>query len=483
MKQAAFFAIIAFFNPATAALAAEVAAVRIEATGQRFEPLQNVSPYGSSRHVSDYEYTLVWAPGSQRAREDWQLHVAYPFPGDWAFSMVYDGDRGSRSGRDGWRPGEGGVVPAARNGAAVKDFWLANPSILTAHASFQTSETLSDGALRERWTMNGVVWTILRARVDAPPHSIAVTEEDPLEGEIENRIDFSDWRLVDGVPFPFRLEQFIGGHLVRREIRRSVSIDPAGWQDLIGTPTTGAGADQAERARGWSMSQFYLRRAAMGAPADEDQSREVRFLAIGDGIYQIFGSSHLNLLVEGPDGLLIADAVWYPSRSRAILEAIKAKWPTKPIKYVVVSHHHLDHVGGIGPYTQTGATIVLAGSNQPFLADVLKRQMPQLPPMLAVGDVAKLDGIGRPIETYAIPNSHADGLLAIYVPDAKMLYNTDLYSPGRDTQNPVYEEELVRGIEFYGIDVVEHVGGHGHGIKPHDELVSNVRRNAAQIQR
>lgn len=483
MNQAALFAFIAFFNPATATPATEVTAVRIEATGQRFEPLQNISPYGPSRHVSDYEYTLVWAPGSRRAREDWQLHVAYPFPGDWSFSMVYDGDRGSRSGRDGWRPGEGGAVPAARNGAAIKDFWLANPSILTAHASLQTSEALGDGARRERWTMNGVVWTILRDRANAPPRSIAVTENDPLEGEIENRINFSDWRAFDGVPFPFRLEQFVGGHLVRREIRRSISIDPAGWQNLIGTPTADDAADQVERARGWSMSQFYLRRAAMGAPADEDQSREVRFLEVGDGIYQIFGSSHLNLLVEGPVGLLIADAVWYPSRSRAILDAIKAKWPTKPIKYVVMSHHHLDHVGGIGPYAAMGATIVLAASNQPFVAGVLERQMAQLPPMLAVGDVAKLDGIGRPIETYAIPNSHADGLLAIYVPDAKLLYNTDLFSLGREIQNPVYEEELVRGIEFYGIDVSEHIGGHGHGTKPHDELVSIVRRNAAQRQR
>lgn len=483
MIRAVLFALIAFFIPATATLAAELTAVRIEATGQRFEPMQNTSPYGPPRHVSDYDHTLVWAPGIARAREDWLLRVAYPFPGNWSFSMVYDGERGSRSGRDGWRPGESGAVPAARIGAAIKDFWLANPSILSAHASLQTTETLRDGARRERWTMSGVVWTIMRDRADAPPRSLAVTENDPLGGEIENRIDFSDWRVVDGTPFPFRLEQFVGGRLVRREIRRSISIDPAGWQELIGTPTTTAATDPVERARGWSMSQFYLRRAAMGAPTDEDQSREVSFLAVGKGVYQILGSSHLNLLVEGPDGLLIADAVWYPSRSRAILDAIKAKWPTKPIKYVVISHHHLDHVGGIAPFAKTGATIVLAASNQPFLAGVLEGQMAQLPPMLAVGDVARLDGIGRPIETYAIPNSHADGLLAIYVPDAKLLYNTDLYSPGREIQNPVYEEELLSAIEFYGIDIAEHVGGHGRGTKPHNELVTIVRRNTAQEQR
>lgn len=482
MKYAALIAHLAFLLHAPATLANEVAAVRIEAQGQRFEPLQNVTPLGPSRLVSDYEYTLVWAPESQRAREEWQLHVAYPFQGDWSFSMVYDGGRGSRTGRDGWRPGEAGAVPGARNGAAIKDFWLSNPSILTAHASLLASETLGSGALRQRWTMGGTVWTILRDSADAPPDSVAVTENDPLEGEIENRIEFSDWREVGGTPFPFRLEQFVGGRLVRREIRRSIGVDPADWKGLIGELAI-ATADPTERERGWSMSHFYLRRAAMGAPADEDQSREVRFLAVGEGIYQVLGSSHNNLVVEGPDGLLVADAVWYPSRSHAIIEAIRVKWPDKPIKYVVLSHHHLDHLGGILPFAQSGAIIVLAAENFSFVTGILTRQMAELPPMLVVGDVATLDDIGRRIATYAIPNSHADGMLAIHVPDARLLYNADLYSPGREVQNPVYLAELLHGIEFYGLEIAQQVGGHGQGTRPHDELVSIVHSNVTQGQK
>ena len=76
----------------------------------------------------------------------------------------------------------------------------------------------------------------------------------------------------------------------------------------------------------------------------------------------------------------------------------------------------------------------------------------------------ELDGIGRNIELYDIPSSHADGYLAIYIPDKNLLFNSDLYSPGRSTQQPLWMSEFLDGIEYHGIDVKSHIGGHGVGI-------------------
>lgn len=458
---------------ADGAQAQAIDAVRIEAWGQRFEPMQNITPTSPSRHVSDYRYNLLWSPAHEQAREDWRLHIIYPFAGDWTFSLALSGADGNRTGRDGWRPGEGGAVPPARVGAEFKDIWLSNPTLLTRLGRRVETGAGADG--REVWLLEGIEWTLWRDPGTGLIRALSVIEGDPLFDAVENRVHYSDWREVSGSPFPFRLEQFINGQLIRREVRSHVAVNPEGWAAELGEAGDSASAEEASVAglRNWglSMSQFFLRRAAMGAPADTDQSLEVDIAPVGDGLYQLRGSSHHNLIIEGPDGLLIVDAVWYPRRSHAILAAIKAKWPDKPLRYVVLSHHHLDHTGGLGPFADSGATIVVSEANRVFFGDVLAdRDAP--PPLLAVGGHAVLDGVGRRVELYTIPNSHADGMLAVYIPDRKTLFNTDLYSPGRPAQNPVWVKEFSDALAFYGLDVATHVGGHGFGTKPQSDLDS-----------
>lgn len=455
----------------SAAVAKDMSAVRIVSEGQRFEPMQNITPASPSRHVSNYRHELLWAPDAGQAREDWTLRVVYPFPGTWEWTMVIDRDGGERTGRDGWRPGEGGAVPPARAGAIWKDLWLANPTLLAGHATL-----LGEVASRRLYELGGSIWTLDLDPATGQVRAASVEEGDPLDGTVVNRIEFADWREIDGRAFPFRLEQFVGGRLIRREVRREIAVDPAGWREDLPAGTAAPAATDGERARGFAMSQFYLRRAAMGAPADEDQSGAVEFLEVGPGIWQVHGSSHLNLLVEGKDGLLLADAVWYPERSRAILAALAERWPSKPLRAVVLTHHHLDHVGGLLPYAQAGATVVLSAENAEWFRKVLARQIPQVPTLLPSGDRAAFDLIGRPIETIAVPNSHAAGMLAVFVPDAGLLYNSDLYSPGRPSQQPVWSEELLAAIRFHGIDVAGHLGGHGRGTLPHQDLVDLVAK-------
>ena len=85
--------------------------------------------------------------------------------------------------------------------------------------------------------------------------------------------------------------------------------------------------------------------------------------------------------------------------------------------------------------------------------------------------------IGRTVEVHEVRAGHANGFLAVYVPDEKMLFNSDLYSPGRPTQQKVWAKELLDAIEFHGLDVTTHVGGHGMGTKPHEHLVELAGSN------
>ena len=56
------------------------------------------------------------------------------------------------------------------------------------------------------------------------------------------------------------------------------------------------------------------------------------------------------------------DAPYGEANSRMAIDLAKAKYPGKPIKYLVLTHHHMDHSGGLRAYVAEGATIVVAGS-------------------------------------------------------------------------------------------------------------------------
>ena len=85
---------------------------------------------------------------------------------------------------------------------------------------------------------------------------------------------------------------------------------------------------------------------------------------------------------------------------------------------------------------------------------------------VSVVDRAALEGIGRRIEVYDIPNSHSDGAVAAYVPDTKLLFNADLFSPGRPLQFAPWMNALLNSVRYHGIEVERHVGGHGSGYGP-----------------
>lgn len=95
--------------------------------------------------------------------------------------------------------------------------------------------------------------------------------------------------------------------------------------------------------------------------------------SVFDGIPQVKNfyigyPDYVQLLVELSDGFLITDAPAH--RSRIILEHIRGTMPQKPIKWVVPSHHHRDHAGGVGDYLAAGAVLIIPEVAKDFYSRV-----------------------------------------------------------------------------------------------------------------
>ena len=323
--------------------------VRIVASGQRYSPRQSVAPAGTPRHTANYDVTVTWNPGGWQAREEWLQHNLYPLETDLPFTMTYHETAGIKDGRDsfGLPSPVVGPMDAARIGANFKDLWLTNPIILSGYSDALPATPISLGGV----TMERVVlsahdtqWVMIVDPATGLPVEVTTTEADPNNAQAPNRVVFSDWREVSGVPFPFQVEQFINGRLLRREIRSSIEVNPRNANRQLELADDLEGTDEALRDWGWSMSHLLLARAGLGGPADTPQIENVQFNEVGPDIYQVAGGSHHGLAIVGPDGIAMVDAPWFhlfhviQIRPRLYLLRVKTLFRHDYIhKYLIIS--------------------------------------------------------------------------------------------------------------------------------------------------
>ncbi|MCH8862508.1 MAG: MBL fold metallo-hydrolase [Proteobacteria bacterium] len=420
-------------------------------------------------HLSDGEDTTIWEPMSRRFSIHLRLKALVPFPGEFNFKEAFDGTYATRSGPRDYRRQTDPALPGAYLGARLKRLSLEYPQWLFVKADSVTPAgvrsvngkempVLDIRALNENWRVSIDPDTDL-------PHSVVVREIDGLRGSILVETRYSDWRAVDGVMMPFRVAQFTGGTLSRRETRTEISlnVDVAESDFRLADISDIEQPDPSDVTWGWGMTHWFLGRYAMGRSSEMRQITPVALRQIGERIFQVTGTSHHNLVIVGPHSLAVIEAPFYPARSKVVLAALRQRWPDKPVQYLVLTHHHTDHVGGMDEYVKAGAQLAVAAGNKAFFENILTGSGIRHKEILTVRERRLLPDFGRQIELLSVPNSHAFEMIVAYFPDQKLLFATDLYSPGRPKQPPNYPSELLQAIEYYGLDVERLIGGHGTG--------------------
>src|SRR3989475_11618690 len=187
------------------------------------------------------------------------------------------------------------------------------------------------------------------------------------------------------------------------------------------------------------VSQWPLRRLVMGVNyLDFGREQKVELVEVTKGMYHVKGSDHHSMAVEMKDHVVMIEAPFFEERSVAVIKAVEEKIPGKPIKYLVLTHFHIDHSGGIRTYAAKGATILTHEGIVPFVKTVLSRPKTIRPDSLAkagnitsnvegVKDVKSLTDGERTVELRDLPNPHSSGMLMDYLPKQKILFEIDLF--------------------------------------------------------
>ena len=163
---------------------------------------------------------------------------------------------------------------------------------------------------------------------------------------------------------------------------------------------------------------------------------------LAEGVWYVGGAGANSVAVEFRDFVAIVESPTNEQRSIAVLDETRRLVPTKPIRYLVNTHHHFDHLGGIRTFVAEGATIITHQRNRDFYERVVFSPAPRTlePDRLSITPRAPVfetlneryalsDGT-RVLEIYAVPGlAHNQNMLIAYLPKEKIVIEGDLYTP------------------------------------------------------
>jgi glyoxylase-like metal-dependent hydrolase (beta-lactamase superfamily II) len=241
-------------------------------------------------------------------------------------------------------------------------------------------------------------------RIDAvAPHAVL--------GDVPVEIRYSDYRDFSGVKFPTKIKQTIGAHpaleLTVSDVQPNVAVDLPVPDPVRQTP--------APYARVTSQM-------------------------VAEGVWFLSGGSHNSALIEMKDHLILVESPLNEDRAVAVLAEVKNLVANKPIKYVVATHHHFDHTGGLRAVAAEGAAVIAHEVNKGFLDRALTAPATVSHDRLAKsGKKSTVEGMRdkrvltdgiRTVELIHIAgNTHHAGLIMAYLPKEKLLIEADAYTP------------------------------------------------------
>jgi len=188
-------------------------------------------------------------------------------------------------------------------------------------------------------------------------------------------------------------------------------------------------------------------------------------------VQQVVGGSHNGLIVAMKDYLVVFDAPINEWQSRFTIDAAKAKYPGKPVKYLVLTHHHTDHAGGARTYVAEGAAVIVPRPDKAFFEQVFRAPHAVIPDelqkvlkpatVIEVTDQMTLKDDSREIRLYNVANPHVEGMLIGYIVNDDLVWVTDMYSPARDQRKTPGAVNLYETLKQLRIKPARLAGGHG----------------------
>jgi glyoxylase-like metal-dependent hydrolase (beta-lactamase superfamily II) len=450
----------------------------IKADATEWEPEQSVVAGGPPRPLGKSTLMIRWDLDRGMERADIDHTMLYPFPGQEKYSEIVTATMGAVGDDKGQR-----AMSPARLAFTLRESERASPVLLLKAldqpkaVSAMPAQKLGSATLPAVAFMDGPTkFIILFDRKTHLPAAIRTAEDDDVHGDGHYDLLPGDWKDIGGVKVAYALHYEFNG-LDKLKINYTEVTPNASLPDdsfAISDAVKQAAKPPATGDLPWQtmlVQQNFGRWNDLQNEKDAAEGPMMHLNDIAPNIQQAGNRSHNSLIVAMPSYLVVFDAPANDAYSRWTIDQAKQKFPGKPIKYLVLTHHHMDHIGGARAYVAEGATIIVGKPDKAHLEKdfAAKHTMHpdslQLHPMKAkieeVADRKTLKDGGSEIEIFRIANDHVEGMLIGYVLPEKLVWVTDLYSPGRDKTKTPNNAAFAETIKKLGLKPDWYAGGHG----------------------
>ena len=143
-----------------------------------------------------------------------------------------------------------------------------------------------------------------------------------------------------------------------------------------------------------------------------------------DNVYIFRYQGHQAMFIVTPDGVIATDPIgrYRPQAVTTYLDEIK-KITSAPVRYVIYSHHHYDHIAGGKPFKDAGATFVAHKRAKERLAEL---NFPDVTPVdETVEDKRSITLGGTTLELIYVGRNHSDNTLLMRLPREKLIFAVD----------------------------------------------------------
>lgn len=330
--------------------------------------------------------------------------------------------------------------------------------LLTAASRAETLRSLGNGSIdgRPHRVISFADASGSQVALSIDARSGLVTKQDVVAdnavlGDVVTELFYSDYRAVGGVQVPHRVVTRTGGKVTQELTYSQIKVNAGLIDKQFEAPTDAV-------------------KVSPTAPPTV-----VTVTNLGKDAYFVAGSSHNSLFVNFEDHVLLVEAPQSFERSQAVLAKIRETVGEKPVRYVVPTHYHFDHLGGLRAPIAAGATVVTTAGNRAQVErmaaaphtikpDALSRA-PRKPTIeVFTGKRVFTDG-KRTIELHDIgPTPHAKEILVAYLPNERVVFVSDLFSIPLEGPVPpagANVRQFAQKIKQLGLKVDRIAPGHG----------------------
>src|SRR6185295_4252258 len=170
--------------------------------------------------------------------------------------------------------------------------------------------------------------------------------------------------------------------------------------------------------------------AALTTPATAQQPPFATTKVEGtDNVYIFRNGNHQSMFIVTPEGVIATDPIAYgrPTGGQQYVDEIK-KVTNQPIKYLIYSHHHYDHVAGGKAFKDAGARII---AHKNVMAHLKPLADPNTPlPDESIGNKKVITLGGTTMELLFLGANHSDSNLVIRLPKEKIIFVVDTIPVG-----------------------------------------------------